>query len=191
MSLSDWSKRAGLLIAEALGASYAALVFGVQARHECADGDTSISLGARYNNPLNLDDRDGAGNIIFWGGRIGEYLGRFASFDTIEDGATACAVNYRNGPYADVLLALTDANFDPLALARAIQNSPWDADHYGYHLEEEVRQELAVDPNLVTQQQFQDYKDALQKELDENYVRKDDPQPALPAHSHKGEVTVT
>lgn len=148
MSLSDWSKRAGALIASDLGCPAAAVVFAVQAKHEDADG---ASYGAQTNNPLNLRPSPTG----MWEGQTGVSSGGFSEFDTLEHGCAACALNYHNGSaYQGVRDALAAQPFDPLALAQAIQDSPWDADHYGGNLVSEVAAELGGDvayPTLFAQ----------------------------------------
>ncbi len=139
MQLSDWSIRAGRLIAGALeqllGAPAsldARLVFAVQAALETANG---ASIGATANNPLNLTTARGR---IFWPGQVGTYSGGsqsewhgdFARFARLEHGAYACALNYASGgAYQAVRDAFRHGN--PLALAAAIEASPWDSGHYG------------------------------------------------------------
>lgn len=116
------------------------IVFAVQAHHEDAGGDTSRSQGALYNNPLNLSDANGT---ITWPGQTGRYLDAFAKFDSLHDGARACAMNYVNGQaYANVI-GMYEQN-DYLGMALAIQNSPWDAGHYGANLVHEVRVALGI-----------------------------------------------
>lgn len=133
VGLTDWDKRAGMLIADELARllgmpappSNAWAVFAVQAHIEDAGGS---SYGAQTNNPLNLRSRDGGGNLIGWQGMTGESPAGFAEFDTLEDGALACAINYTNVSYTHVVAAFRAG--DLIALAQAIQDSPWDAGHY-------------------------------------------------------------
>lgn len=148
IGLTAWDEDAGKLIAYSIGALLGlppahyetVIVFAVQAHHEDAGGDASRSQGALYNNPLNLTDANGT---ITWPGQVGRYLDQFAIFTTLQDGAKACAMNYVNGmAYAAVIDAFK-AN-DYLRMAQAIQDSPWDAGHYGGNLVNEVRAALGI-----------------------------------------------
>ena len=153
MSLSDYSRRAGRLIAESLaerlglpavpGNTY--LAFAVQVRREVADGAT-WAAGVQHNNPLNLTDPWPAAD---WPGQTGWYSGgdasewhtNFAAFGSLEAGCAAAAQNYSTGPaYSGVVAAFRGG--DAIGLAEAISASPWSSDHYGYELADEVRQEL-------------------------------------------------
>lgn len=142
IGLTAWDEDAGKAIAYSIAfylgvppPNYeTVIVFAVQAHHEDAGGDTSRSQGALYNNPLNLTDANGT---ITWPGQTGRYLDNFAKFDTLDAGAKACALNYVNGlAYAKVIEAFK--RNDWLEMARQIQDSPWDADHYGGNLVNEV-----------------------------------------------------
>ena len=100
--------------------------FAVQVQIEVAGGDPQRSEGALRNNPLNLT---GTG----WDGQIGTWGGRFAAFDTLDNGARAAAANYGSadsgGYYRDVRAAMLTG--DPIRLAEAIDSSPWNAGGYG------------------------------------------------------------
>ena len=148
VGLTPWSRDAGQRIADHLAQLMGiprrpyqiAVVFAVQAQIEDAGGDTGQSSGALHNNPLNLSD---AGGTITWPGQIGRYFDRFASFDTLDNGALACAMNYLNGAeYGEVRNAFQGN--DPFLLASAIQNSPWDEGHYNYSLVSAVHSALGV-----------------------------------------------
>ena len=153
MTLSAWSEAAGREIAAHLArllgvpaSPRAWLAFAVQARRECADGDAFRSPGARFHNPLNLTTARGT---IVWpeqsgtygGGSADEWHDDFAAFPSLALGARACAQNYMAGSYAGVRRAVVQGD-DPVALARAIEASPWSSDHYGDTLHAEVAAEL-------------------------------------------------
>lgn len=83
------------------------------------------------NNPFNLRPIKGG-----WGGQIGVHhsgqSGDFAAFGSIEDGIRAAANNYLVGNYGYDAVVAAARSGDAGAVARAIQNSSWDAGHYGY-----------------------------------------------------------
>lgn len=134
--LTAWSVRSGKLISQFLAdrlgipqPSATWLPFAVQAQIEDAGGS---SLGAARNNPLNLTTGNGK---ITWPGQTGTYgggnaqemHGDFAAFGSLEDGCRACADNYFY--YPGVVAAFKTG--DPIKLAQAVQDSPWDSGHYG------------------------------------------------------------
>lgn len=150
--MSPWSENAGRLIAQALATLLgvpvppsAWIAFAVQAERECAGG---TSVGARNNDPLNLTTANGT---ITWSGQTGtygggdatEWHGDFAAFGSLVAGCWACASNYDGGSYGNVLDAFRAG--DPVAIATAIQQSPWDSGHYGGTLADEVRSEIGGD----------------------------------------------
>lgn len=152
MTLSAFSESAGRNISSALATLLgvveppnAWLAFAVQVRRETADG---TSIGAQNNNPLNLTTANGS---IIWPGQTGtygggdatEWHGDFASFGTIEAGCWACARNYDNPSYQNVLTAFQLGS--PIEIAIAIQESPWDSGHYGGTLASEVAAEIGED----------------------------------------------
>lgn len=132
--ISPWGKRVGLLIAQDMAselrlpvAPYASWVpLAVQADIEDARG---TSYGARTNNPLNLRPRVGSP----WPGQTGVSPGGFAEFATIEAGALACAQNYTTADSGGFYTGVNSAfrSGDPIALAQAIDDSPWNAGGYG------------------------------------------------------------
>lgn len=134
--LTDWSKRVGALVANSvasnLGMSEAPsnlwVVFAVQAQIEDAGGICPVSLGACFNNPLNLQDIG-----TDWPNQVGTYQagsGTFAKFARLEDGAEAAARNYVFSPYYPEVIAAFKAG-DSIALARAVDLSPWNEGGYG------------------------------------------------------------
>ena len=165
--LSPWSLRAGELSAEAYATLWgvpvprgAAIVFACQARRETANGDPDLSLGVRNGNPLNLTvPSDVPDPEHYWNGQTGLYSGgswpeewhtNFAAFGSLEAGAWACAVNYSSPTYEHVRDAFR--RNDPIALAEAIQQSPWDSGHYGDTLVSEVRAELRQEEEMTEDQ---------------------------------------
>lgn len=156
--LSAWSEAAGRAIAAAIARELvvddrplAWLAFAAQAKHECADGDANVSAGAGANNPLNLTGSGWPGQTGFYvGGDSHEWHADFARFPTLELGAAAAAANYTThdpaGYYRGVVNAFQAG--DPVAIAQAIEDSPWDSGHYGQHLDDEVRELLALNPQL-------------------------------------------
>lgn len=89
------------------------------------------------NNPYNLTD---PGSAFTWkafgqigwreGGSASEWHSDFAAFDTMTGGIDAAAQNYLGSYYPDVISSLKRGD-DPVAVARAIETSPWSSDHYG------------------------------------------------------------
>ncbi|MCR4338332.1 MAG: hypothetical protein NUW01_00435 [Gemmatimonadaceae bacterium] len=166
MTLSAWSLRAGTLIAEAFTTLWGvpmtpatATVFACQVRRETANGDPDLSPGVRHGNPLNLTVPPNAPDPDhYWNGQVGTYSGgstdewhtNFAAFGSLEAGAWACAVNYSSVTYENVRDALRGG--DPIALAEAIQQSPWDSGHYGGTLVAEVRAELGQEEEMTEEQ---------------------------------------
>jgi hypothetical protein len=188
MSLNTWSLEAGRMIATALAEllgipvpAAAYLAFAVQARRETAGGTQM----AAANNPLNLRPILGG-----WPGQIGTTPANFAVFGSLEAGCWACARNYDNPDYAGVLSAFRGG--DPVAMAYAIEESPWDEGHYGGTLHIEVEEEVMA-TEFVTKADLEAYKQTLQDELDMNYATKlhSHPGAPVPEHTHTGPVTTT
>ena len=102
--------------------------FYAQVANETAYGDPS-TRGVRDNNPLNLTD---AGGTIAWPGEVGRDA-PFAVFGSIDQGITAEVSNYLTPAYVGVQAAFRSG--DTGALVSAIEQSPWDAGHYGGALE--------------------------------------------------------
>ena len=144
MSVSSYCEQAGKNISQALAnllqipvPENAWVAFACQSSVETADG----SVFTDPNNPLNLRPR--ADVYGPWPGQTGvaqTQSGPFAQFGTLEAGCWACADNYAAGSYDDVLRAFRGG--DPVEIAIAIQNSPWDAGHYGGTLANFVKQEV-------------------------------------------------
>lgn len=123
----------------------AAIVFATQVKHETADM-ADWALGTKNNNPLNLTGSNmlwqGYGQVGYYqGGSTSEFHNNFARFDTLENGCRACAANYLGRYYPNVIAAYKSGN--PISLAQAIQDSPWDSGHYGGRLVAEVQAELS------------------------------------------------
>jgi len=101
------------------------LAFAAQAEIEDAGG---TSYGAQHNNPLNILPSNPP-----WNGQTGTGPAGFANFDTLDHGVEACAYTYNHqgdGQTYAMVKAMYLTN-DPVAIASAIERSPWDAGHYG------------------------------------------------------------
>jgi len=135
--LTLYSIRTGQLIADYMARMLelpaapplAYVPLAVQVQLEVAGGDPARSEGALRNNPLNLT---GEG----WPDQIGTWGGRFAAFSTLDAGSLAAAANYTvadvAGYYRNVVAAFLSG--DPVALALAIDESPWNAGGYGFRI---------------------------------------------------------
>ena len=135
--LTLYSIRTGQLIADYMARMLelpaapplAYVPLAVQVQLEVAGGNSARSEGALRNNPLNLT---GEG----WPDQIGTWGGRFAAFSTLEAGALAAAANYTVADVAGYYRAVVEAfiSGDPVALALAIDESPWNAGGYGFRI---------------------------------------------------------
>lgn len=146
-TLSPWCENAGRLIAEAIALlehvsepANAWIALAVQCRRETANGDPALAPGVVFRNPLNIAAH---GGVLTWLGQEGTYGGPSvphrdsAKFGSVEAGCWACASTYTSRAYSNVIGAFKIG--DPVAIARAIQESSWDPEHYGYTLAAEVQ----------------------------------------------------
>jgi hypothetical protein len=114
-----------------VGGGNAWQAFAAQMQHEL--GNYASSRGRVNNNPLNLKALGGG---QMWPGQVGTDAGGFAIFSSTQAGIDAAAQNYMAGNYRGVQAAF--ATGDANAVANAIQQSPWDATHYGGMLPQET-----------------------------------------------------
>ena len=118
------------------------LAFAAQISNETANGDPS-TIGVHNSNPLNLTTgggryplpgQIGAGEP---GGNAAEWHSDFARFPDPLTGARAAGFFYSAegdpaGYYAGVRRSFLGG--DPVAIARAIEESPFATGHYSYNL---------------------------------------------------------
>jgi hypothetical protein len=198
VTLSSYCIDAGHLIADALatliGVAKAPsdnwIAFAVQCSIETANG---TSTGADKFNPLNLTT---AGGTIVWPGQTGTWGGGdtsewhedFAAFGSLQAGAWACAANYANGEaYGEVRWAFLGGN--PIAIAKAIEDSPWDTGHYQQRLDEAVQEQL--EEGTLTEDQVKALiSEALKIPLLRIEALEGRPTNPIPPHEHTGTVTV-
>jgi hypothetical protein len=143
--LTDWDVQVGQALSKSLASflgvsdpDKAWLTFACQADIEDSGG---TSYGAQHNNPLNVLPSFPHP----WNGQTGTGPAGFANFDTLEHGIEACAYVYAKQGAGQTYKAVQDsfnAN-DPISLAKAIEDSPWDAGHYGSgNLSKKVQENL-------------------------------------------------
>lgn len=128
------------------------LAFAAQISNETANGDPS-TIGVHNSNPFNLTT--GHGTITLPGeigagqpgGDAAEWHTDFAAFADPSTGAQAAGYWYSPqgdpaGYYAGVRSAFIGG--DPVAIAKAIEASPFATGHYSYSLAPAVQQELGM-----------------------------------------------
>jgi hypothetical protein len=156
----EWGEQIAHWLAGLLGetdaiAARQAVTFAVQVKVETADGSV-----VHPGNPLNLRPRAAVWGP--WPGQTGVTPDDFAIFDSFQAGAKAAAANYATPLYAAVQDAFRSG--DPIALAKAVEDSPWDSGHYAHRLDVLVAAEIGGYEVTITRDIYAQQIEPLVKE---------------------------